>query len=85
MRTVDFTEPKWGHNIFGVTYKKLDDESASVMVIVTPSPKVGDVVRFGHRDGFVAQATVRKVTPCKDPGDMYTVELVDWKREEVVA
>lgn len=71
-RVIDFRKTAWGYNFS--TQQKFDDGSFRVAVWMSPGPKVGDLVRWDTAYGY-CDLIVNVVDPCRDPLDMYFLNL----------
>lgn len=75
IRTYDVTSPAWGHNADIVEWNT-DTRMGKAAVWLTPSPKVGDILRvksvMGHMD-----LTIIQVDTVQTVKDMFWVYLQD--------
>lgn len=90
LKVIDFRRSMWGHALHGHTFtaepaptciQRITDRLTktrrySVMVHVTPAPKVGQVILYRAGDGHDRTATITAVDACMDPCDMFTLHLV---------
>ena len=59
---------RWGHNVACASND--DSDTGTVLLVTTPAPRVGDILRY-----YTEDAEVTKVTPQWNPRDMYEIEV----------
>lgn len=78
-RVIDMTRPRWGHNM-SISYWWSDPKNSfHAAVWLSQAPRVGDIIQwrtpYGRCDGLIYE-----VEACRDPWDMYWVDVVVHER-----